>query len=214
MKEKFVPEAVSTTIEGLFPVPTYLSNLSRPFLKKEHTFFAKAMKSHNANEGNITSDDNYILNKPAMKDIKKILNQHIKIYFDKVYDTKNKIKPYITQSWLNVTNEKQYHHIHNHPNSLVSGVLYINADKQNDNIKFFRDRDRHEIIKLMPKAFNWFNSESWVYPVSSGKLVMFPSSTTHTVDLKKGNNARMSLAFNVFVKGTFGNQRALTELIL
>jgi hypothetical protein len=43
---------------------------------------------------------------------------------------------------------------------------------------------------------------------------MFPSSTTHTVDLKKGNNARMSLAFNVFVKGTFGNQRALTELIL
>jgi uncharacterized protein (TIGR02466 family) len=214
MKEKFVPEAVSTTIEGLFPVPIYLSNLSRPFLKKEHTFFAKAMKSHNANEGNITSDDNYILNKPAMKDIKKILNQHIKIYFDKVYDTKNKIKPYITQSWLNVTNEKQYHHIHNHPNSLVSGVLSIHADKQNDNIKFCRDRDRHEIIKLMPKAFNWFNSESWVYPVSSGKLVMFPSSTTHTVDLKKGNNARMSLAFNVFVKGTFGNQRALTELIL
>ena len=54
MKEKFIPEAVSTTIEGLFPVPIYLSNLPRPFLKKEHAFFAKSMKSHNPNEGNIT----------------------------------------------------------------------------------------------------------------------------------------------------------------
>ena len=41
---------------------------------------------------------------------------------------------------------------------------------------------------------------------------MFPSSTTHQVDLKKGNNTRISLAFNTFVKGTLGKNSGLTEL--
>jgi hypothetical protein len=41
---------------------------------------------------------------------------------------------------------------------------------------------------------------------------MFPSSTTHSVDNKKGSNIRTSLAFNVFFKGTIGDNKALTEL--
>jgi hypothetical protein len=43
---------------------------------------------------------------------------------------------------------------------------------------------------------------------------MFPSSTTHQVDTKKGNNTRVSLAFNTFYKGAVGSDTSLTELIL
>ena len=43
---------------------------------------------------------------------------------------------------------------------------------------------------------------------------MFPSETTHTVDNKQGENIRTSLAFNVFIKGTLGDKRELTELLL
>jgi hypothetical protein len=43
---------------------------------------------------------------------------------------------------------------------------------------------------------------------------MFPSSTTHQVDTKKGTNTRVSLAFNTFYKGTIGSNSNLTELIL
>jgi hypothetical protein len=43
---------------------------------------------------------------------------------------------------------------------------------------------------------------------------MFPSSTTHQVETKKGNNTRISLAFNTFYKGTIGSNKDLTELIL
>ena len=42
---------------------------------------------------------------------------------------------------------------------------------------------------------------------------MFPSSTTHRVDIKKGNNTRVSLAFNTFYKGKIGSNDKLTELI-
>jgi hypothetical protein len=43
---------------------------------------------------------------------------------------------------------------------------------------------------------------------------MFPSSTTHQVETKKGTNTRISLAFNTFYKGTIGSNKDLTELIL
>jgi hypothetical protein len=34
------------------------------------------------------------------------------------------------------------------------------------------------------------------------------------VETKQGDNTRISLAFNVFIKGTVGNNKQLTELVL
>jgi hypothetical protein len=34
------------------------------------------------------------------------------------------------------------------------------------------------------------------------------------VENKQGDNTRISLAFNVFIKGTIGREKSLTELIL
>jgi hypothetical protein len=34
------------------------------------------------------------------------------------------------------------------------------------------------------------------------------------VETKQGDNTRISLAFNVFIKGTFGSNKNLTELII
>jgi hypothetical protein len=39
-------------------------------------------------------------------------------------------------------------------------------------------------------------------------------SLNHMVETKEGDNTRISLAFNVFIKGTIGNNKKLTELIL
>jgi predicted 2-oxoglutarate/Fe(II)-dependent dioxygenase YbiX len=57
-------------------------------------------------------------------------------------------------------------------------------------------------------------SQTWWFPLETGQLVMFPSSTTHQVDTKKGTNTRISLAFNTFYKGIVGSNGQLTELIL
>ena len=62
--------------------------------------------------------------------------------------------------------------------------------------------------------FNLWNSDTWFFSVKTGMLVMFPSSTIHQVETKKGKNTRISLAFNTFYKGMIGSNSALTELIL
>jgi len=139
-------------------------------------------------------------------------------YFDKVICTDNPITPYITQSWLNYTKSDQFHHKHNHPNSLVSGIFYISADKKVDSVTFYKgyldSRIKLSRIKLDITKYNIFNSSSCTFPVETGNILLFRSSLVHGVGKKKGNNIRISLSFNVFIKGTIGNKPNLTELIL
>ena len=203
---------MESIINSIFPTPVYFSKLDREFTKKELSFIDKTKLDVYKNEGNTTSNDNYILNNKIFKDLKDDLNLRIQDYFDKVISPANDVTPYITQSWLNYTETNQYHHKHVHPNSLVSGVLYINSNEENDKIKFFNDF--YKTIKLEVKNWNMWNSESWWFTVKTGDIILFPSSTIHMVEVKKGDNTRISLAFNVFIKGTVGNNSALTELIL
>ena len=204
-----------TQINNLFPIPIYMTNMDRPFTKQELQFVDKQKKHCVKNRGNVNTKDNYILNRKEFKSIKKFLDKHCKNYLDTIICPKNNIELYITQSWLNYTEENQYHHRHEHPNSVVSGVLYFDSDKANDMIKFF-SHVRYQQIKpeIDDDKYNLWNSSSWWFPVETGQLVMFPSSTTHQVDTKKGNNTRVSLAFNTFYKGAVGSNPQLTELIL
>jgi uncharacterized protein (TIGR02466 family) len=203
---------VEANINGIFPTPIYISKLNRELTNKELLFINKTKLDVYKNEGNTTSNNNYILNKKPFVNIKKELDLRVQDYFDKVILPANNITPYITQSWLNYTEKNQYHHKHAHPNSLVSGVFYINCHEEHDKIKFFNDG--YKTIKPEVKDWNIWNSETWWFSVKTGDVILFPSSLTHMVETKQGDNTRISLAFNVFIKGTVGNNKSLTELIL
>ena len=203
---------IESTINGIFPTPIYMSKLDRELSKKELTFVEKSKLDHYKNDGNITSNDNYILNQKVFSSLKEDLYLRVQDYFNKVLSTTDAVTPYITQSWLNYTETNQYHHKHEHPNSFVSGVFYVNCHEQFDKIKFFRND--YQTIKPEIKDWNLYNSESWWFTVKTGDIILFPSSLTHMVETKEGDNTRISLAFNVFIKGTIGNNKNLTELIL
>jgi uncharacterized protein (TIGR02466 family) len=203
---------MEATINGIFPTPIYISKLEKKLTALELKFVDKNKKDFYKNDGNITSNNNYILNEKPFANIKKELDLIVKDYFEKVISPIDEITPYITQSWLNYTETNQYHHKHQHPNSLVSGVFYINCDDEFDKIKFFNDT--YKTIKPEVKNWNIWNSESWWFSVKTGDVILFPSSLTHMVETKQGTNTRISLAFNVFIKGKVGNNKNLTELIL
>jgi uncharacterized protein (TIGR02466 family) len=203
---------MEATINGIFPTPIYISKLDRELTKEELSFIDKTKLDVYKNEGNTTSKNNYILNNKSFKNLKEQLDLRIQDYFNKIVSPTDNIIPYITQSWLNYTETNQYHHKHSHPNSLVSGVFYINCHEEHDKIKFFNDK--YLMIKPEVKNWNLYNSETWWFSVKTGDVILFPSSLTHMVETKKGNNTRISLAFNVFIKGTVGTNEELTELIL
>ena len=206
-------ESKKPIINNLFPIPIYTTKMDRGFTKQELQFVDNQKNKCSKNTGNINTKDNYILNRKEFKNIKKFLDKHCKDYLDTVICPKDNIELYITQSWLNYTETNQYHHKHAHPNSVVSGVLYFDSDVKNDKILFSSNKG-YQQIKPEIKDFNLWNSETWFFPVETGNLFMFPSSTTHQVETKKGTNTRISLAFNTFYKGSVGSNKNLTELIL
>jgi len=201
---------IESNILGLFPTPIYISNINRNFTKEENKIFLENKKEAFKNEGNMTSLNTYVLNNKNLKVLKEQLNLFILDYLKKVVNVKNDISPFITQSWLNFTEKSEFHHSHEHPNSYISGVLYINAKEEFDKIVFWKKR--YEQIKLAVNEFNIYNSDSWWVTVKTGDVVLFPSSTTHSVFVKEGDNTRTSLAFNVFFKGKWGEEKQLTEV--
>ena len=200
-------ESIKSTINNIFPTPIYTTKLDRELTRLELKFVEKIKKESYYNGQNTTSNSNYILNEKPFLNLKKELDLRVKDYFEKVISSTDLVIPFITQSWLNYTEKDQYHPKHSHSNSFVSGVIYINCHKELDKITFFNDS--YKTIKPEVKTWNLYNSESWWFPVKTNDIIMFPSSLNHMVETKEGDNTRISLAFNVFVKGIEGSNKDL-----
>ena len=199
-------------IHRLFGIPIYATKLNREFTSEEMEEVMKHQDQTMKNISNYSSINNYILKEKLFSNLKNDLDKFIADYFDKIIKPKNNtIEPYITQSWLNYTEEKESH-MHSHPNSIISGVLYIKCVENNDMIEFYDTVPNQ--FQIPPKEFTQYNSKRWWFNVAEKDLLLFPSTTTHAVQIKKENNLRISLAFNVFVKGNIGDNSDLTELIL
>lgn len=192
-------------LENLFPTPIgffkYDGKIDTDFL---------ANQDQRPNDGNTSSVDKYVLKK--LPDLATFIDKCAHEYLMATICPKNDVRLRVTQSWLNWTKPGQYHHKHAHPNSLISGCFYVNADKETDKIFFYKEG--YQQIKFPPVDWNAYNSDSWWYPVGTGELVFFPSSLTHMVQPVGGEDTRISLAFNTFPVGYVGSEDELTALHL
>jgi uncharacterized protein (TIGR02466 family) len=198
----------------LFPTPL-LETQFREFTLDELVFIQSQEKSDTF--GNRRSLESYVLDKPELADVKNGINQFIKVYFEEVVHN-TKVEPYITQSWVQFNEKGNHHHTHTHPNSYLSGVLYVNTDSY-DAINFESPFKPQIIVYPEGKEPDKETKATATghydgFPVCSRKLILFPSYLPHSVSMKQGDALRISIAFNVFVRGQIGKEGGLTELKL
>ncbi len=192
----------------LFPQIVSMYKVETNFNPKQINIIKKGSEDCYKNDGNTTSKNNFILNLSAFKSLKKELFKRVEFHCYEILKIDKKIKPYITQSWLNYTQQNQFHHVHAHPNSFLSGVYYISCD--NDTISF-QDYTYKQIDPIVEKQTR-YNCARWDQPTKTHDLFLFSSALKHCVNLKQNNATRISLAFNVFLKGEIGKARNLTYL--
>jgi len=195
-------------LHGIFPTPVGRFELGREFTTEEAEFCLG--QEQRGNEGNMTSVNNYVLRHDSLTGLKTFIDACVDEYVKATYAPKYDVSMRVTQSWFNYTKPGQWHHKHAHPNSFISGVLYMKAVK--DKIYFYRDG--YQTIKLPTDNWNLYNSESWWFEAETGGLVLFPSSLTHMVQTVTGDDTRISLAFNTFPVGYVGDEQSLTGLHL
>ena len=198
-------------IESRFATPIAFFNLGREYTPEEEAFVAE--QPTHRNTGNATSDNTQILDHEVMTNLRKFVQDSVDEYFKTVYIPKFDVSLRFTQSWLNYTQHLEYHHQHSHPNSYVSGVLYIKADKKSDSITFYNPLGYQQIL-IPSKEFNLWNSETWWFNVGSGDLVLFPSRLIHSVGSVQSKDTRISLSFNTFPVGFVGDPALLTSVEL
>jgi uncharacterized protein (TIGR02466 family) len=189
---------------NMFAVPVYRSSLNRAFSAAEMKFFQQELRDSVIAISNYSSKNKNVLKSPQMKSIRTVIQQHLDNYFKIVFNTTNKVELKITQSWLTQTSKGQSHHTHTHPNSVVSGVLYINLAPQ-DGISFFRNEDAqwYELIKTED---NYYNASRYFVQTAIGEIILFPSHIKHGVNTVTDNIERVSLSFNTFFSGEIGRE--------
>ena len=207
----------------LFPTPATVTNIGRSFTKPELRFIADLpMRTPGDIKGrkksvNHRSKDYYLFDNfvEVLKDIKTFCEHHLKLYLEEIEGADTNLAGIrITESWLNKTKPQEYHHLHHHTNSYLSGVFYIKCLPKDGIIFTNRMDGSFNNIKFPIKKNTFWSSGDAFVDVVEGDLIIFPSWVPHQVDVNKTiDKERISLSFNTFPVGKMGDEDG-TKLIL
>jgi uncharacterized protein (TIGR02466 family) len=194
----------------LFPTPVGVYDLGRKITKKEKSYIDLLLQSTSPNGGNKTSEDTFVLKQNELSSLENFCLESVNQFASQVLKYQ-KLQFRITQSWLNKSSQGEWHHLHNHPNSVLSGVLYIETGKE-DKINFKKNGDRNSFL-FEVDDWTMYNTENWWLPVKATELFIFPSHLFHSVPPTL-SKSRISLSFNTFPVGSFGSVNSLCNLDL
>jgi uncharacterized protein (TIGR02466 family) len=117
----------------------------------------------------------------------------------------------ITDSWANINPPGHSHAIHTHPNNFLSGVYYAKAPEGSGEIEFFDPRQ--QALVLQPRVTAQTPHNSWKHQVTpqEGRLLIFNSWLQHQVQENLSKENRVSISFNIMLKGSVGVESAGAE---
>ena len=195
-------------IQALFPSALGVYEFGRSISASSLDYINNLEKIQNIGNRRTAATD--VLKHEALSELKEFCEASLADYFETVYCPSSDLDLYITQSWFNYADSGEFHHVHYHPNSFISGVFYVQTDCNSDRITFFNPLPKN--FRILSKTYTQFNSRDWWVPAQQGVLVLFPSYLDHDVPCVKHSETRISLAFNSFFKGSLGEDHMLDLL--
>jgi uncharacterized protein (TIGR02466 family) len=103
----------------------------------------------------------------------------------------------ITTCWAIVNGKLASNSVHNHPNSILSGVYYLQVPENCGGIFFTDPRPASQMLIPPVKEFNLWTLPKVSYKPHEGVMLLFPSWLLHGVDMNMGEGVRISLSFNI-----------------
>ena len=194
---------MDTEIFPLFSAPVYKNNagpLSIPEL--DQLDFKKL-------PGDVWClESKYVLDLPEFKSVRQVVEHEIKFYTRNILRVDEKIEFYITNSWINKHTEGDHLTRHLHNNSIISGVIYLETSPDSGDIIFYRPFHSMfpypKTVDLDVVDYNIYNCQSWSITPKNNDIILFPSMLEHSSEPNRTDIPRYCIAFNVFVRGTFG----------
>ena len=207
------------TVQHLFPTPVVIHQYNCTEEIRAGLDCVPMMNAH-SNElspfGDMSSSS-YVLEDPVYEPLVKFITDTSTDVMKNIlcYDIE---ETQIIQSWVSHKKPNEYHGIHAHANSVLSGVYYFN-ECDYEPITFYKATstgvvNRIELPLDMERAKTspcaW---QHYYYKPSKGTLILIPSYMQHSVGVNKTNQVRKSLAFNVIPTIRFGRTSTASEIL-
>jgi uncharacterized protein (TIGR02466 family) len=202
----------------LFPTPMFTGKLPDIGLcdrvEKKLRELRKSGKGMSSPEGAVlaymTPDDIQTL--PEMKELVDVVMWESGNILD-AYKIKRD-SHYITNMWANIANPNRRHHMHIHPNCLLSGLVYIRTPKNCGSTMFASPRQLSKNLEPTYLGKNELNSDVFIMPAEKGRMLIWPSHVPHAVEQGAADEAeeRIVVAFNIMIRGRIEAHTAYLDL--
>lgn len=102
--------------------------------------------------------------------------------------------------WINISLKYAFNALHEHPQSFLSGVYYLQVDDKSGSLRF---RDPRGATRMSPwpmaqdKKTDQWHWDRVSYRPKAGRLNMFPSWLEHDVGPTLSDQERISISFNM-----------------
>ena len=108
---------------------------------------------------------------------------------------------HVTAMWANRQPKGAFFRSHTHHNNILSGVFYPDFDKEFPPINF----QRPYVSDFAPTVMksNKYNGGVSKFKPQKDTLIMFPSWLSHNVPANPSDKERLSISFNVMLRGVF-----------
>jgi uncharacterized protein (TIGR02466 family) len=113
----------------------------------------------------------------------------------------------ITNLWINHSKKGVAHNPHNHSNNIFSGVWYPFENISDTPIIFQDPRPSVSVLQPNSEQYNLYNTSMYKYPPTQSMGLIFPSWLYHFVP--PASNERLSLSWNVILRGEYGRENTL-----
>ena len=134
---------------------------------------------------------------PIFEDLKKLLDLHVAQFSAELDFNLEGRGLKLEDIWINILSQGGNHSAHLHPNSVVSGTIYIVMPPETSAIKF--EDPRHPMMMAAPSRL--VNAKEYLKPFIYinplvGEILLWESWLRHEVPMNMSSEERISISFN------------------
>ena len=142
-----------------------------------------------------------LLLQPEFKEMKIWVEECAKDFLDNVLKMEYE-EFFLTESWMNISGKGGYQKIHNHANSIISGVLYLKSKSEHPPLEFKKQKIEFEPFISLAEHYKLGNpntAHTLAFPCTENTMLIFNSHLHHGHEASVIEEERVGIAWNGLV---------------
>ena len=167
-----------------------------------------------------TKGQEFLLKKPNMEKLERLISEKIKLYTEMLGINNDKLNFYYQRSWATITRKAERIKPHAHVQSNISFAYYLLKPKNSGDLRF-NTEPQNEIatglfsgenisLGLLNNA-NIRNTPNADVNIKEDDIIIFPSKSRHSTIPNQTNETRISISgdITIMLKDSFGYEKIM-----